>query len=385
VIRVVMAGDYPLDPLRIRGGPEAVMYQLAKGLSQTGEVELHVVTRRKDVARYRQEAVSGGYTVHYLPSPRHIPNLLSGPTVDRLRLRRLFRSLTPDLVHAHGQEWYAHAALETGLPTVITVHGILHRETELMGRSPSGRVRGLLYNYSEESVLRRAKHIILISPYVAEMIRSWSHAHTYAIDNPVDERFFTLNGTGAANGTVLFVGNLSPRKGLPSLLAAFVLVAKTQPAARLTIVGRARDNEFLAALKAEAHAHSLDEQVNFAGHISEEQLLELYRTCTLLVLPSLEETAPVVIAQAMAAGKPVVATRVGGVPYMVRDNKTGFLVAQGDAPALASSILRLLGEPELRCAMGREAKMEAQQRFSLANVAQKTLAAYRSVLAGRGE
>ncbi|MCC7352239.1 MAG: glycosyltransferase family 4 protein [Anaerolineae bacterium] len=385
MIRVVMAGDYPLDPRRIRGGIEAVTYQLAKGLAQTGEVELHVVTRRKDVTRYRQETTGDGYTMHFLPSPRRLSNLLSGPTVDRLNLRRTFRSLAPDLIHAHGQEWYAYAALETGLPTVVTVHGILHRETELLGHSLAGRVRGLLYNYSEESVLRRARHVILISPYVAEMIRPWSHAQTYAIDNPVDERFFALDGTAEGNGNVLFVGNLSPRKGLPNLLAAFVAVTSARPDALLTIAGRARDGAFLAGLKAKAHALGLDRGVDFAGHVSEEHLLELYRTCTLLVLPSLEETSPVAVAQALAAGKPVVATRVGGVPYMLRDGKTGFLVAQGDTEALALSIVRLLKDDDLRRAMGQEAKLEARQRFSLANVAHKTLAAYRSMLAGRGE
>ncbi len=385
MIRVVMAGDYPLDPQRIRGGIEAVTYQLAKGLSRTGEVNLHVVARRKDVSHYRQERTGDGYTVHFLPSPRRLPNLLSGPTVDRVNLHRLFRSLVPDLIHAHGQEWYAYAALETGLPTVVTVHGILHRETELLGRSLAGRVRGLLYNSSEERVLRRAKHVILISPYVAEVIRPWSRATTYAIDNPVDDRFFALDGGAEENGNVLFVGNLTPRKGLVNLLAAFVSVGREHPEARLTIVGRARDGAFLAGLKAEAHTLGLDGRVDFTGQVSEERLLELYRTCALFVLPSVEETSPVVVAQAMAAGKPVVATRVGGIPYMLRDGETGFLVAQGDTEALARSILRLLKDRELRRAMGQKAQREAQQRFNLTSVAQKTLAAYRSVLARGGE
>ena len=379
-LRVVMAGDYPLDPTRIRGGIEAVTYQLAKGIAQTGEVELHVVTRRKDVEVYRREETGDGYTVHYLPSPRRLSNLLSGPTVDRLRLRRAFRSLAPDLIHAHGQEWYAYTALEMGLPTVITVHGILHRETELLGRSVAGRMRGWLYNYVESNVLRRARHVILISPYVAEWLQPWSRAHTYAIENPVDERFFSLDSREGAGGGVLFVGNLSPRKGLSHLLRAFARVAQAQPEARLTVVGKAREEAFLARLKAEARSLGLAKKVEFTGQVAEERLLALYRACDVLALPSVEETSPVVIAQAMAAGKPVVATRVGGVPYMVHEGETGYLVEYGDDDALAERLIRLLGDATLRRRMGEAARQEARARFASASVAQRTLTAYRTVL-----
>jgi glycosyltransferase involved in cell wall biosynthesis len=241
-------------------------------------------------------------------------------------------------------------------------------------------MRGWLYNYVESSVLRRARHVILISPYVAEWLQPWSRARTYAIENPVDERFFSLDSREDAGGGVLFVGNLSPRKGLFHLLRAFARVAQAQPKARLTIVGKAREEAFLARLKAEAHSLGLAEKVEFTGQVAEERLLALYRACDVLALPSVEETSPVVIAQAMAAGKPVVATRVGGVPYMVHEGETGYLVEYGDDDTLAERLIRLLGDATLCRRMGKAARKEARARFALAGVAQRTLTAYRTVL-----
>lgn len=381
MMHVVMAGDYPLDPLQIRGGVESVTYQLAQGLARTGEVRLDVVTRRKEISTYRKENGHGDYTLHLLPSPRFLPNMIGGPTIDRWRLSRLYRALSPDLIHAHGQEWYADAAFRAGLPTVVTAHGIRRKETVLFGRSPLGLLRGRFYNLVEASVFRRTQHLILISPYVAEQVRPWYRGYVHPIDNPVDDLFFSLNGQVEQNQIILFVGNLSPRKRLPHLLRAYSQIAGQHTTCQLFIVGHGQA-ERVSQLKTMAEDMGIGQRVTFTGPVSEQRLLELYSQCTMLVLSSIEETAPVVIAQAMAAGKPVVATRVGGVPYMVSDGETGYLVEPDNPQALADRILHLLADAELQRALGERARAEAQRRFSLSSVCQKTLETYRSVLAG---
>jgi glycosyltransferase involved in cell wall biosynthesis len=91
----------------------------------------------------------------------------------------------------------------------------------------------------------------------------------------------------------------------------------------------------------------------------------------LLALSSITEALPNVVLEAMAAGLPVVATRVGGVPELVRPGRTGWLVNPGDAPGLAAAMSQLLADPETRQAMGREARRRAQQEFSLETMAQR--------------
>jgi len=123
--------------------------------------------------------------------------------------------------------------------------------------------------------------------------------------------------------------------------------------------------------------------VQFVGSISQDRLYEEMSRCSILCLPSLAESAPMVIAQAMAAGKPVVATRVGGVPDMVEDGVTGLLCDPGNSEQLADGLVALLKDPELRRRMGQQAHQLAEKRYRANRVAQATLEAYRSVLGRR--
>jgi glycosyltransferase involved in cell wall biosynthesis len=112
------------------------------------------------------------------------------------------------------------------------------------------------------------------------------------------------------------------------------------------------------------------------GPLSTEQLLEEYRLASLFVLPSAQETSPMVIAEAMAAGVPVVATRVGGVPYLVEDGATGFLVDVGDIDALARRIASLIADDDVRGAVGGAARSRARERYRPVDVAARVRAVY---------
>jgi glycosyltransferase involved in cell wall biosynthesis len=107
----------------------------------------------------------------------------------------------------------------------------------------------------------------------------------------------------------------------------------------------------------------------------EAMVLEHAR-CALLALPSKQETAPVVVAEAMAAGRAVVATRICGVPYMVEDGASGLLVEDGDPNALAAGLLRLLQDPALRARMGQRGRQIAEARFRTSVVAGQTRQVY---------
>jgi glycosyltransferase involved in cell wall biosynthesis len=99
-----------------------------------------------------------------------------------------------------------------------------------------------------------------------------------------------------------------------------------------------------------------------------------------VLLTSRQETAPVAVAEAMAAGRPAVATAVGGVPFMVQEGETGFLAEPGDAAGLAEATIRLLARPDLRRAFGQAGRAEAERRFRLASVVERTVALYRNLI-----
>jgi D-inositol-3-phosphate glycosyltransferase len=154
---------------------------------------------------------------------------------------------------------------------------------------------------------------------------------------------------------LLYVGRLTPIKGLETLLAA---LASVTPRPTLVVVGGDHDepqNQHVARLRARVAALGLSESVRFLGPQPQDRLTLYYSAADATVMPSYYESFGMVALEAMACGSPVIASRVGGLPTTVRHGVTGFLVADGDADALAECIQRLLADEGLRWRLGREA------------------------------
>jgi glycosyltransferase involved in cell wall biosynthesis len=144
-----------------------------------------------------------------------------------------------------------------------------------------------------------------------------------------------------------YIGRLVPIKGLPTLLEAFALALGRAPSARLVLVGDGPDRP---ALQEQVTALGLGPAVRFAGWRTD--LPALYRTFDAVVLSSRNEGTPLAVIEAMAAGRPVVATSVGGVPDVVADGKTGMLVPPDDPRTLADALVALVDGPALRRSLG---------------------------------
>lgn len=192
---------------------------------------------------------------------------------------------------------------------------------------------------------------------------------------------------------VLFVGRLSPEKGVHDLVAAFHEVLKRFPEARLHLVGGAGSAplEFLVGLSDEPHvmalrkfyepidasgldpylAHleraagpELGKRILLNGRVNHSKIESYYRRASVLVNPSLSESFGMALVEAMMHRVPVVATRVGGMPFIVDDGRNGFLVAPADPPALARAICRLLENREAARQIGEAGRRKATEQFT---------------------
>ncbi len=179
--------------------------------------------------------------------------------------------------------------------------------------------------------------------------------------NGVDTDFFQPNPNGRPPGppVLLSVARLVPDKDHDTLLKAFAHVSPHHPDAQLWLVGNGPRRE---VLEQQARNLGLAARVKFMP--PEHDLRPLYQRADLFVLSSRAEALPNVILEAMAAGLPVVATRVGGVPEAVVPEATGLLVSPGDDAGLAAALGRLLDDPEARRAMGRQARGRVLGHFS---------------------
>lgn len=377
MIRLAMLGPYPLDTDVMAGGVDAVMATLVRALARTGECDLHVITARAGVADpvvfERPEA-----TVYVVP--RYPLGRLTLYRRDVAELRRAIDRARPDLVHAHGAGMiYPDAALGCGRPAVVTLHGVIFREA-VLARGWRQRPRWWIDALYERYCVRRARHIIAISPYIQHEFGRWIRGRVYPVENPIDDRFFTPAGEPEPY-LILCPARVIPRKGILEMLRAFRMVAERLPEARLEIVGQLdADPDYAAVCRAYVSDHALDDRVRFLGALAAGEMVAAYGRAALVALASHQETAPVTIAEAMAVGRPVVATDVGGVAHMVAHERTGLVVPRGDVPALADTLLALLTDPERTRAMGEAARAEAERRFRAARVAAQTMDVYRRVM-----
>ncbi|MDC0736827.1 glycosyltransferase family 4 protein [Cognatishimia sp. SS12] len=167
---------------------------------------------------------------------------------------------------------------------------------------------------------------------------------------------------GAGGNKLLFVGRLAAVKGLPVLLQAM----QAAPDLTLDIIGDGPDR---AALEAQAQGLGLSARVRFLGYKSQSEVAEALIENDIFVLPSFAEGVPVVLMEAMAAARPVVTTRIAGVPELVKDGASGLLVPPGDIAALTEALVRLASDPERQKAMGTEGRAKILAEFTLSQEA----------------
>lgn len=165
--------------------------------------------------------------------------------------------------------------------------------------------------------------------------------------------------------TFVYAGVLAPVKGLHFLLDAFAKVAAECPAARLELIGKSENADYAAGLRVQVERLGLADEVTFVGALPQAELARHMARARALVLPSISEGMPRIVAEALLIGLPVVASAVGGIPDVVREGETGYLAPAGDVDALAAALLKVLRNDDID-AMGQQARTFAAGTFSSA-------------------
>jgi glycosyltransferase involved in cell wall biosynthesis len=385
-IRVVLGTDYPFDENHVHGGIEAVALYLTTAMSKRSEIDLHVVSCTQ--ALHHEETEHRGSAIFHWVATRRGLDALRVATINTWKVRRVYDMLKPDVIHVQGFSEYALAA-RTADRLLLSVHGIepfarsVHHITHFRGIS--GLYRRVVTAGTARTSLRKASGIVSnAGGYIPGKLSPWLQGKSiFPIFNPVSDDFFSIQSQEEQTSpTVLWVGEISERKNLTGLVEAFALVMQKVPEACLQIVGGAIEPRYEKQVKETINRLITGNHVKMLGHVEQPVLLDIYQAASVLAMSSIEETAPMAIAQAMAAGKPVVATRVGGIPWMVDNGLTGYLVDSGDIQGLAAHLIELLSDRKKRIQMGDAAKKAAWQRFAADNVSEQTIQAYYQMING---
>jgi glycosyltransferase involved in cell wall biosynthesis len=402
---VLLAGDFPERPPLTIGGIQAVTWQLARALAQRGDLDIHTATCERFFAHApparRWRSRFGGIHAHYLRTPGPIPHVLSAWSCDAAWVRHQIAATRAQLVHAHGQVGYTIGAIRGGTPHVITPHGMLAHEKH----APAGastlsrqRLRQELWSHTETWCLAHAKHIIVISPYVRALIEPLTSAQLHDIPNPVDPGFFALERhssphpvlsssprpvSSSPHPVLLSVGWLNARKRHELIIRAFALVRQHAPGARLHIVGNPEAGQLQHAQRLRQLVRDLDlgDAVQIIGGLSHAQLLQQYQRADLYVHAAAEESSPVAVAQAMAAGLPLCAVDIPGLHHLLADGHTGVYASEATAQALAHAIVKIINNSGFARTLGESARRQALSQFHPSVIASATAELYRAVLA----
>lgn len=378
-MRVVLFSRYPRSFNLPKGGVESVTVILARALSRMADLDIHLITLEKGLTEEMTE-MDNRVTIHRLVASSW-PQLLdihAGP--GRKRLMTKIRQLNPDIVHSH--ETFGLAMGDLDIPHVFTVHGFDHTNIPAEGRS-FARSRSVLWKYVETRGLGMQKTIISISPYVRGMIERYApQADIYEIDNPVDDRYFsvTIDKREDKDNRILILGWINERKNTLGAVRAIAHALRSGAHGILVVAGEAKSASYKELLLREISDLGIEKHVEFLGHINREQLEHQLRRTKILLLPSLQENAPMAISEAMAASIPVVTSNRCGMLYMVAEGESGFLVDPTDSVQIGERLKRLLLSPELCLKMGTRGREIAMARFHSDVVAAKTRAVYESTL-----
>lgn len=374
-MRAVLVSRFPRDADSPRGGVETVTLALTHALCQFDDLDVHVVAFDR-ATRTVSRTQLGRATVHRLPGSRtpQMLDVLGGP--GRARLHRYLLGLRPDIVHFH--ETYGYGAPSLGLPVVFTIHGFDHANIPAERRT-AGWLRAPLWKAVEAWGLRRQRHVIAITPYVREHLHGRTTATIYDIENPLDPAYFEIPRQ-TVPGRVLFAGWITPRKNPLALVTAIGLVRDAGVQAVLRLAGEPSDVAYAETVRTAISRLALADRVELLGRVSPERIRAELGAAAAFVLPSLQENAPMAISESLAAGVPVIASNLCGMPHMILEGRTGFLVDPKDVRGIADRLVRLLTDDRLQREMGAAAHAYALERFHPMAVAAKTRAVYEQVI-----
>jgi glycosyltransferase involved in cell wall biosynthesis len=373
-MKVAFVTAFPRDPEMPHGGVEAVSVNLVRALAALGDLELDVVTTDASCAQPETSRWNGA-TVHRLPrSGRRMLTDAVGP--GRRRVSTYVRSLSPDVIHAHD----VCGLMVKGLPIarVFTIHGFIHGDTAVSGTRLAW-LRARVWRRIETSGWADQPHIISISPYVRERLTGIATGVIHDIDNPISPTFFELPRR-EQRGRLLCAALICRRKNQIGLLDAFARLVQDGCDAELRLAGAVSEPGYGQELQKRIAADGLSERVKLLGPLNSAQIQQELATASAFALVSLEEGSPMGVEEAMAAGVPVVTSNRCGMPYMVRDGESGFLVNPLDPQDIAWRLGQLLADDELRVRMGQTGRRIAEDRFHPDAVARRTREVYRRAL-----
>lgn len=292
-----------------------------------------------------------------------------------LAVRKIIREIDPDIVHGQGTERdCAMSAVLSAYPNVLTLHGNMRVHAKRLENRGNTYYR--MASFLEGYCLKRTHGVIAISNYTRDLVAD-ACERTWLLPNAVDKRFFKVSPQPPSVPRLLVVGSIDERKNPVGLIEACESMLK---AGTCTIAFAGQGNPADPYVQ---HFEGLVRDLpglEVLGFLDRDELAAQFAQSTAVVLPTYEDNCPMVVLEGMAAGLPVAASRVGGVPDLIKDEVDGLLFDPTRPDTMCKALERLCGDESLRERLAETARETALKRFHPKIIAEGHLVIYREVL-----
>jgi len=380
--KLLILGDYPLSSSQISGGVSSATYNLVNSLIKYTDIYITTVTFWPGIKKNELHCSSNSRINSYRFPRRFKFRSMINYAGQRHLLAMIIKKNKPEIIHAQGEDIYTSLAINSSLPNVFTIHGARLVELEIVKESIGyfayfNRRRRILKNQ------RKSSNIIAINEYTRKYIDHLKNKRIRVIRNAVDEVFFDINDNGHIEvGNILMAGGIRKRKDVITALKVIKNVSTGYNDIILNIVG-VIEKEYGGDIDKFIVNNNLNNKVIIHGLVSAEKLYALYKKSDIFLMTSIEESSPISIVEAMAAGKPIVSTNVGGISEIIAENQNGFLLNVKDDKQIAEAIIKLVRNRELREKFAEKSRNIALADWSPKSVALKTYQFYEEILNGK--
>ena len=352
---------------------------LLQGLALIPEIEVHVVACiRQPVSSPEKIAPNTYFHSLVVPQLGWMKTLFQGCV---RAARRKIREIQPDLVHGQGTEADCSlSAIYSGFPNVLTLHGNMRSVARINGDPPFS------YNWVaaklEGFVLPRTDGVVCITSYTQRAVASLAR-RTWLLPNAVDASFFDVPAAPdlTAPPVGLCVGTICGYKNQNDFIRALDPLAREKKF-KILFAGGVVKNAYGEEFNRLVRERPWCEHVGF---LNREPLQAQLKAATFLALPTREDNCPMVVLEAMAAGVPVLASAIGGVPDLVQQEINGLLCDPDQPETFLNAVTRFLEDKNFAVRIAATAKEQARQRFHPLVIAQKHLEIYRAVIKTKPE
>lgn len=384
-MKIGIIGCYPLNSKCIKGGIESSVYGLVKELSIQHEVVVFDMPR---IGGRSEIFYDGNVRVYRYANESKIQNL----NVCKLNLM-LSHIIDEhiDVCHLHSTSLLSYVLYlslnKRQIKTIVTVHGLAHIEKKKALHEHFTLKRVFQYWYQsiiEFRFLSKCNVIIVDTQYVKDEIENYYNEgkikylpNIEVIPQGIDDAYYTIKNSGNSN-IILSVGSISQRKGHLFLLQAFDSLSQILPHLELHIVGTKSDLVYYNLVIDYVDKSPNRKKIHIYTDLSQKDLLQEYKNAKVFALHSQEESQGIALVEAMATGLPIVSTRVGGIPFVVLDGKTGLLSEYTDIQLFAELLNRLLTNNSIYEVMSQNA-IQVAQNYHWSVIAKNIYELYKSI------